>query len=169
MAIYKKLMIIKIEDRVVDIKHIIKKINLLEVNIKCSFLPNLQTHNCQQLIKLQSTIYDFIHLNLLLFKFISPNVMSRITIYHPCPCPLSAPMDAPVEVSLRTVSTNAVFVKWRGVSTDQDEEPLEGYKIYYWRQGENIYIAKSYDSQKVLLISDVCRRLDYYMNIYQPH
>lgn len=83
--------------------------------------------------------------------------------------PLSAPMDAPVEVSLRTVSTNAVFVKWRGVSTDQDEEPLEGYKIYYWRQGENIYIAKSYDSQKVLLISDVCRRLDYYMNIYQPH
>jgi len=40
-----------------------------------------------------------------------------------------APMDAPVEVSLRSVGPNSVFVKWRGVSTDQQEEPLEGYQV----------------------------------------
>ena len=44
---------------------------------------------------------------------------------------VSAPMDAPVEVSLRSVGPNSIFVKWRGVSTDQQEEPLEGYQVNY--------------------------------------
>ena len=42
---------------------------------------------------------------------------------------VSAPMDAPVEVSLKSVGPNSVFVQWRGVSTDQNEEPLEGYEV----------------------------------------
>ena len=42
---------------------------------------------------------------------------------------VAAPMYAPTEVSVSTVDYESIYVKWRGVSTEQNEEPLEGYKV----------------------------------------
>ena len=42
---------------------------------------------------------------------------------------LSAPIDMPVEVQIEKRSSTSIFVNWRGVSTTQLEEPLEGYKV----------------------------------------
>ena len=40
-----------------------------------------------------------------------------------------APKEAPTEVHVNVVDHNTIKVDWRGVSTDQSEEPLQGYKV----------------------------------------
>ena len=40
-----------------------------------------------------------------------------------------APKEAPTEVHVNIVDHNTIEVDWRGVSTDQSEEPLQGYKV----------------------------------------
>ena len=40
-----------------------------------------------------------------------------------------APLEAPTEVFVDAVSKSRIFVRWRGVSTKQGEEPLSGYKV----------------------------------------
>lgn len=41
----------------------------------------------------------------------------------------SAPKEAPQEVTVDPIDANTILVKWRGVSTEIDEEPLEGYMV----------------------------------------
>lgn len=60
----------------------------------------------------------------------------------------NAPLNMPVEVEVNRRSESTIFVKWRGVSTNQLEEPLEGYKVRIWRDGEEIKVATDYDAKK---------------------
>ncbi|CAL1528357.1 unnamed protein product [Lymnaea stagnalis] len=53
----------------------------------------------------------------------------------------SAPLLYPEFVTVRSYSSTAVFVHWRGVSTTQKEEPLLGYKIRWWPSTEDIKTA----------------------------
>ena len=41
----------------------------------------------------------------------------------------AAPMEAPQEVKVYVEGSRSVRVKWRGVSTGINEEPLEGYIV----------------------------------------
>ena len=43
----------------------------------------------------------------------------------------SPPLEAPQEVNVFVAGSNSVRVKWRGVSTDNREEPLEGYLVRF--------------------------------------
>ena len=46
------------------------------------------------------------------------------------PCSLfPAPKNAPTEVHVEDVSDTTINVKWRGVQTNQEEEPLQGYYV----------------------------------------
>jgi len=58
----------------------------------------------------------------------------------------AAPLYAPTEVAVNVLGYNSIRVKWRGVSTGINEEPLEGYMVRIWRVGENLYVAKDYDA-----------------------
>ena len=40
-----------------------------------------------------------------------------------------APINQPTEVRVKKIDDASVWVWWRGVSTDQTEEPLEGYMV----------------------------------------
>ena len=42
---------------------------------------------------------------------------------------IAAPLNAPTEVWIEQIGYGAIRVHWRGVSTDQEEEPLQGYKV----------------------------------------
>lgn len=42
---------------------------------------------------------------------------------------LSAPKLYPEYVHIRSHTGNAVFVTWKGVSSQADEEPIIGYKV----------------------------------------
>ena len=44
---------------------------------------------------------------------------------------ISAPKEAPTEVHVSVVDHECIEVDWRGVSTDQTEEPLQGYKVSF--------------------------------------
>ena len=44
-------------------------------------------------------------------------------------------------VRVRARDWTTVAVDWRGIMTGPQEEPIEGYKIRYWRQGEDIKAA----------------------------
>lgn len=48
-----------------------------------------------------------------------------------------SPKEAPREVHVDVLGTNSIMVRWRGVSTDIDEEPLEGYLIRYYKANED--------------------------------
>ncbi|XP_053377933.1 contactin-4-like isoform X2 [Mercenaria mercenaria] len=50
----------------------------------------------------------------------------------------SAPRNYPVHIRVFPYEENSVVVRFRGVSTTVDEEPLLGYKIRYWRDTEDI-------------------------------
>lgn len=50
----------------------------------------------------------------------------------------SAPRNYPVHIKVFPYEENAVLVRYRGVSTTVDEEPLLGYKIRYWRDTDDI-------------------------------
>lgn len=54
---------------------------------------------------------------------------------------LSAPILYPTEVHVYSHGPNSVMVYWRGVSTGTNEEPLQGYKLRYWTNGDDIRTA----------------------------
>lgn len=60
----------------------------------------------------------------------------------------NAPINQPTEVQVLKVDVGTIDVFWRGVSTDQREEPLDGYKVRIWRYGTHIKVAEDYDSGK---------------------
>nr|AUG84451.1 contactin [Platynereis dumerilii] len=60
----------------------------------------------------------------------------------------SAPMNQPTEVHVEVHGDNSIHVRWRGVSTSIFEEPLEGYKVRYWKNGESRYVAHDVNAEK---------------------
>ena len=67
-------------------------------------------------------------------------ILSAI-LYFCSPCrhvtfTVAAPIEPPVEVQIERKSDHSVYVKWRGVSTTNEEEPLEGYKVSTINKGE---------------------------------
>ncbi|XP_060590084.1 contactin-4-like isoform X2 [Ruditapes philippinarum] len=50
----------------------------------------------------------------------------------------AAPRNYPVHILVFPNEENSILVRFRGVSTTVDEEPLLGYKIRYWRDTEDI-------------------------------
>lgn len=42
----------------------------------------------------------------------------------------SEPKEAPVEVMVHPYSSDSIKVTWRGITTFQDEEPLQGYMVH---------------------------------------
>jgi Fibronectin type III domain len=52
------------------------------------------------------------------------------------------PKEFPMGVRVRTRDWITVVVDWRGIMTGPQEEPIEGYKIRVWRQGEDVKEAK---------------------------
>lgn len=65
------------------------------------------------------------------------------------------PRAFPMGVRVRLRDWNTVHVDWRGVMTGPQEEPIEGYKIRYWRQGEDIKEAKDVVLPRTLLYRDL--------------
>ncbi|KAK6176500.1 hypothetical protein SNE40_014772 [Patella caerulea] len=59
-----------------------------------------------------------------------------------------APQLYPTEIYVNSHSEDSVRVTFRGVSTQSFEEPLQGYKVQYWRTGENIRSALHVDCEK---------------------
>lgn len=55
--------------------------------------------------------------------------MTMCTLRFNIPPFVSAPINPPVEVKVTRLSSWSISVWWRGVSTNQLEEPLEGYKV----------------------------------------
>lgn len=45
-------------------------------------------------------------------------------------------------VRVRIRDWTSIIVEWRGIMTGPQEEPIEGYKIRYWRQGEILNVAR---------------------------
>ena len=58
------------------------------------------------------------------------------------------PQEAPQEVHVFPVDYYTVKVEFRGVSTTIEEEPLQGYMVRWWPEGENLYVAQEIDVQK---------------------
>ncbi|KAJ8307435.1 hypothetical protein KUTeg_015519 [Tegillarca granosa] len=52
-----------------------------------------------------------------------------------------SPILYPTEVHVYSHGPNSVMVYWRGVSTGTNEEPLQGYKLRYWTNGDDIRTA----------------------------
>ncbi|XP_046576774.1 contactin-like [Haliotis rubra] len=49
----------------------------------------------------------------------------------------------PEYVTVNSDGPDSAYVTWRGVSTTQNEESIRGYKLIYWKTGEDIRTAKS--------------------------
>ncbi|CAH1783325.1 unnamed protein product [Owenia fusiformis] len=64
----------------------------------------------------------------------------------------SAPVNAPEEVNVITLTTTSIEVIWRGVITDQTQEPLQGYKVVYWKQGETMKNAMEADAGRNTMV-----------------
>ncbi|CAD5115430.1 DgyrCDS4405 [Dimorphilus gyrociliatus] len=60
----------------------------------------------------------------------------------------NSPINQPTEVQVLQIDSGTIDVFWRGVSTDQREEPLDGYKVRIWRSGTHIKVADDYDAGK---------------------
>ena len=78
------------------------------------------------------------------------------------------PLYAPTEVFVDVHGYSAIQARWRGVSTDITEEPLEGYMVKIWRVGENVYVAKEYDALKKsrLIIEELESDTLYNLRVY---
>jgi hypothetical protein len=59
-----------------------------------------------------------------------------------------APQSMPKEVFVTVIGDDEVEARWRGIQNEFYEEPLLGYKVRYWLQGENIYAAQDLDAEK---------------------
>ncbi|KAL4226978.1 Contactin-3 [Mactra antiquata] len=59
-----------------------------------------------------------------------------------------APMHYPVHLKITPNGLNSIKVRFRGVSTGVDEEPLLGYKIKYWRDTNDIRNATVVDLKR---------------------
>ncbi|XP_074644634.1 contactin-like isoform X2 [Tubulanus polymorphus] len=78
-----------------------------------------------------------------------------------------APAMAPFRVIVTRVSHNSVNVDWMGITTDQSQEPLQGYKIRYWTAGESM--EKATDSSVGLInnavVSGLAKDTRYYLRV----
>lgn len=63
---------------------------------------------------------------LILFEDNIQSILIQVSPFFVC---ILAPIEPPVEVTVTRKSDHAVSVWWRGVSTTNVEEPLEGYKV----------------------------------------
>lgn len=54
----------------------------------------------------------------------------------------AAPLRPPTSVEVKAISPTAVAVKWRGILTSTEEEPIMGYKVRYWESDQDITTAK---------------------------
>ncbi|CAD5114730.1 DgyrCDS3772 [Dimorphilus gyrociliatus] len=79
-----------------------------------------------------------------------------------------APMNMPTEVTILGVKDGGVSLNWRGVSTGQSEEPLQGYMVKVWRLGETLYEAAEYDSERRthIILEDLPTDREYYIRVY---
>jgi len=79
-----------------------------------------------------------------------------------------APINQPVEVRVTKVDDASVDVWWRGVSTTQEEEPLEGYAVKIWREGELIKNATDYDAGRktTLHVDNLLPEETYKLRVY---
>ncbi|XP_012936570.1 contactin [Aplysia californica] len=59
------------------------------------------------------------------------------------------PSQYPTEVHVYSVDGYGVRVTFRGISTQIREEPLQGYKVQYWKAQENILSAREADFGKM--------------------
>ncbi|CAH1783082.1 unnamed protein product [Owenia fusiformis] len=57
-----------------------------------------------------------------------------------------APVEYPEEVNFAVLNNTALKVWWRGVMTDQTQEPVEGYKMKYWRDSQHVRSALEVDA-----------------------
>ncbi|XP_067932128.1 contactin-like [Watersipora subatra] len=57
----------------------------------------------------------------------------------------NAPLNMPEYVTLNRTDGQYLGVHFNGVVTGPEEEPLDGYKVRIWRQGESLRNAKDYD------------------------
>ena len=82
----------------------------------------------------------------------------------------TAPLSQPVEIEVKKRSDTAIHIFWRGFSTTQLEEPLEGYKVNirltkfsFRRVHETIVFVETvvYFNSSSLPGSDVERRRGY--------
>ncbi|ELT90327.1 hypothetical protein CAPTEDRAFT_180331 [Capitella teleta] len=80
----------------------------------------------------------------------------------------TAPINMPVEVQVLRKSGTAIEVSFRGVSTTSEEEPLEGYKVRIWADGEHLKVGEDYDSGKetTLYIDDLRSDVMYKLRAY---
>lgn len=81
---------------------------------------------------------------------------------------MSAPLSMPTEVTVLGMKDGGVSLKWRGVSTGIDEEPLLGYVVKVWRVGETLYEAAEYDAFRKthIILEDLPSNRDYYIRVY---
>ncbi|XP_023243546.1 contactin-like isoform X1 [Centruroides sculpturatus] len=49
-----------------------------------------------------------------------------------------APQRAPTNVNVKFVSFTSASVRWRGMLTSTEEEPIMGYKVRYWVSGQDL-------------------------------
>ncbi|XP_023243533.1 contactin-like [Centruroides sculpturatus] len=54
----------------------------------------------------------------------------------------AAPLRPPTNVEVKAVSPTVVAVKWRGILTSTEEEPIMGYKVRYWEADRDLTTAK---------------------------
>ncbi|KAF6038307.1 CNTN3 [Bugula neritina] len=57
----------------------------------------------------------------------------------------NAPLNMPEYVTINRTTDGTLGVNFRGVVTGPNEEPLDGYKVRIWRQGEDVRNAMDFD------------------------
>ncbi|XP_046353215.1 contactin-like [Haliotis rufescens] len=79
-----------------------------------------------------------------------------------------APQLYPTEVHVFSHSSTQVSVSFRGVSTQVYEEPLQGYKVQYWRYAEDIRKAKMVDTEKnsQAILGNIEKGIIYQMRVF---
>ncbi|XP_067683459.1 contactin-like isoform X1 [Haliotis asinina] len=79
-----------------------------------------------------------------------------------------APQLYPTEVHVFSYSSTQVYVSFRGVSTQVYEEPLQGYKVQYWRNAEDIRKAKVVDCEKNnhAILGNIDKDIIYQMRVF---
>lgn len=80
----------------------------------------------------------------------------------------SAPMEAPQDVRVSPIDEQSVLIKWRGVFTTIEEEPLEGYIVRYWERGQNLRVGTNMDAGKKIeyVLSGLKPNVQYQLRVF---
>ncbi|XP_038049338.1 contactin-2-like [Patiria miniata] len=78
------------------------------------------------------------------------------------------PQQAPGNVKVALKGTTGMTITWDGITTSDNEEPLTGYKILYWKQGE--FEAEASDKQvdkntNTITIEGLTKGTTYYVKV----